>query len=476
MAAEPKLGTSEPVRIAAHSSRQDRVVTPVVIRDRKVTRIHCYALLALSDICAIVLPFVLANFVVSLQAPAPIEHGFVMLSALLPLFAVQALTNATYGAQTLENPTLGAGRAVRALSVAGAVVLLIAYLLKASGEFSRGVFLMGFAASFVLLIVARKVLHPYVMHILAGAAHTTIVVRDTQTYIPQGPEIVLSAADLGFDPSTRDPRAYHNFAAAVACADRVIVACDKSRAAAWASVLRTMAIDGEILTGVRDEIGAVGMRDFGERKTLLINHGPLTFSARITKRLFDIVFSALAILVSSPVLILAALIIKLESKGPVFFRQERIGCDNRIFRIFKFRSMYVHSTDEHGSKLTEVGDPRVTRFGAFIRGTSIDELPQLFNVLRGEMSIVGPRPHALAAKAANVLYWDVDERYRQRHVIKPGMTGLAQVRGFRGNTHQITDLANRLQSDLEYVANWSLRGDLLIILKTMKVVLHSNAY
>ena len=448
----------------------------MIVQDRKVTRVHCYALLALGDVLAMTITFALANYLVSLTAPAPIEHGFVMLGVLLPLFAIQAGSNGTYSAQTLENPNLGAARATRALIMAGGVILLIAYLLKASAEFSRGVFTLGFTTSFILMIFARKLLHPYIMRMLSESAHTTIVVRDTAVYRPHGNEIVLSAADIGFDPSTKDPRAYHRLADTVACADRMIVVCDQARAAEWAAVLRTMAVDGEILTDMRDEIGIMGVHKFGEHKTLVINHGPLNFSARVTKRIFDIVFSALAILVISPILIATALIIKLESRGPVFFRQERIGCDNRIFRIFKFRSMYAHSTDEHGTKLTQVNDPRVTPFGAFIRRTSIDELPQLLNVLRGEMSVVGPRPHALAAKAADLLYWDVDNRYRQRHVIKPGMTGLAQVRGFRGNTHQIEDLSNRLQADLEYVADWSLRGDLLIIVKTLKVMLHSNAY
>ena len=478
MALSPvKLDGSASSKRSPREPAKSRALAPVlVVQDRKTTRVHCYALLALSDIIAITATFVLANHIVSLNAPTPIEHGFVMLGVLLPLFTLQAGTNGTYGAETLENPNLGAARALRALIMAGAVILLIAYMLKASGEFSRSVFAIGFAASFVLMIGARKLLHPYIMRMLAGSAHTTIVIRDTAADVPHEHAILLSAQAIGFDPSTKDPRAYHRLADTVTCADRLIVACDPTRAAQWAAVLRTMGIDGEILTDIRDEIGIMGVRDFGEHKTLVINHGPLTFSARVTKRLFDIVFSSLAILVVSPVLIGAALIIKLESTGPVFFRQERIGRRNRIFRILKFRSMYVHSTDEHGSKLTEIDDPRVTRFGAFMRKTSIDELPQLFNVLRGEMSIVGPRPHALAAKADNVLYWDVDDRYRERHVIKPGMTGLAQVRGFRGNTYRLEDLSNRLQADLEYAAKWSLQGDLLIILQTLRVVFHVNAY
>ena len=449
---------------------------PLMVRDKAVMRLQCYGLLAASDAAVIAAAFITANFLVSLTAPRLIEHGFVMLGAILPLFAVQAANNGTYGAATLDDAGLGARRATRALTIAGGVVLLIAYMLKASATFSRGVFTIGFAASFVLLIVARRLLHPLIMRRLAGSAHTTIVIRDRMDYAAQGSEVVLAADELGFDPCTNDPRAYHDLARTVAHADRLVVVCAPDRAAAWAPVLRTLAIDGEVLTDARDELGAIGMRRFGDRRTLVINYGPLTISARAMKRGFDIAFSLGALLVLSPVLLGTALAIRWESSGPVFFRQERIGRGNRIFRILKFRSMYAHATDAQAVQLTQVGDARVTRVGAFIRRTSIDELPQLLNVLLGDMSIVGPRPHALAAKAADLLYWDVDVRYRERHVIKPGMTGLAQVRGFRGNTHQVEDLTNRLGADLEYVAKWSLRGDMWIILQTLKVMRHSNAY
>ncbi|MHA0337016.1 sugar transferase [Sphingomonas aquatilis] len=447
-----------------------------MVQNKAITRAHCYLLLALNDIVVIVASFVIANHFVNLSAPVPIEHGFVMLGAILPLFAIQASTNGTYGAVTLDNPGLGVRRAVRALTIAGAVVLLIAYMLKASASFSRGVFVIGFATSFVLLIVARMLLRIPIRHMLAGSAHTTIVIRDAVDYDCQGDEVLLEASTLGFDPSTSDPHAYNALARSTRHADRLIIACEPRQAAAWAPVLRTLAVDGEILTDVQDEVGAIGMRRFGERRTLIINNGPMTLSARVIKRAFDVVFSLGAILVLLPVFVATALAIRLESKGPIFFRQERIGRGNHIFRIFKFRSMYAHASDAQAARLTQVSDARVTRVGTFIRRTSIDELPQLLNVLTGDMSIVGPRPHALAAKAADILYWDVDSRYRERHVIKPGMTGLAQVRGFRGNTHQVEDLTNRLQADLEYVASWSLRHDLSIILRTLKVVQHSNAY
>lgn len=138
--------------------------------------------------------------------------------------------------------------------------------------------------------------------------------------------------------------------------------------------------------------------------------------------------------------------------------------------------MRAEASDSRAETLTARGDDRVTRVGAFLRKSSIDELPQLFNVLNGDMSIVGPRPHAAAAKAGDTLYWEVDARYWARHCIKPGMTGLAQVRGHRGSTDHHQDLIDRLQSDLEYVTAWSVWRDLRIIVATLGVLFHHKAY
>jgi polysaccharide biosynthesis protein PslA len=446
------------------------------IRNKSAARLRCYGLLALADTLAITLSFLTVSYLFSLTTGVPFEHGLFMIGATLPIFAIQAASNGAYGAAALDNSTMGAERAARALALSAGVVLLIAYMLKASGGFSRAVFVTGFVVSFVLLILGRRFLKPLLARVLQGSSYNTIVICDAIGYVPQADETVLSTENLGFDPATSDPRAYNRLARTVEYADRLIIACDAARAPAWAPVLRTLAVDSEILTDVRDELGAIGMGWMGSHRTLIINNGPMTLSARALKRAFDIVVSLAATAVLLPMFAAIALAIRLESSGPVFFRQERIGRGNQIFRIFKFRSMYTEASDAQAARLTAIDDARVTRVGAFIRRTSIDELPQLFNVLMGDMSIVGPRPHALAAKAADLLYWDVDARYRERHVIKPGMTGLAQVRGFRGNTHQVADLTNRLQADLEYVSKWSLVRDITIIMQTLKVMRHANAY
>lgn len=182
--------------------------------------------------------------------------------------------------------------------------------------------------------------------------------------------------------------------------------------------------------------------------------------------------AALILLCASPVLLAVALIIKLDSPGPVFFRQDRTGWTGESFRIWKFRSMHVHQPENGVVEQAQRNDPRLTRVGAFIRRTSLDELPQLFNVLTGDMSLVGPRPHALQH---DTLYSQDIVDYFARHNIKPGMTGLAQVRGYRGNQgYRADDPAGQL--DIEYINNWSLWLDFVILIRTLNAFTGKQAY
>jgi lipopolysaccharide/colanic/teichoic acid biosynthesis glycosyltransferase len=172
-----------------------------------------------------------------------------------------------------------------------------------------------------------------------------------------------------------------------------------------------------------------------------------------------------------------ALAVRLESPGPVIFRQRRYGFNNELIEVFKFRSMHTNLTDTNAAKLVTKGDPRVTRVGRIIRKTSLDELPQLFNVLTGQLSLVGPRPHATQAKAAEALYEQVVDGYFARHKVKPGITGWAQVNGWRGETDTREKIEQRVKHDLEYIDQWSLGLDLLILAKTPLALLKSeNAY
>ncbi|MBO9714528.1 MAG: sugar transferase [Sphingomonas sp.] len=190
----------------------------------------------------------------------------------------------------------------------------------------------------------------------------------------------------------------------------------------------------------------------------------------------DLAVTVPMIIALMPLFAIVAIAIKLESPGPVLFRQKRMGGGNRLFDVLKFRSMRNELCDAEGSKSTQRDDDRITRVGRFIRKTSIDELPQLFNVLHGSMSLVGPRPHALGSLAGVERFWEVDQRYWHRHALKPGITGLAQIRGFRGATNNRDDLVKRLQADLEYLNDWSLERDIAILFATFRVLVHKNAF
>lgn len=183
----------------------------------------------------------------------------------------------------------------------------------------------------------------------------------------------------------------------------------------------------------------------------------------LAKELFDKVFSVCVLIFLSPVFLILAFIIKLTSPGPVFFQQTRLGINGKLIKIYKFRSMKKHS--EHKGYLEQAtrNDGRITPIGKFIRSTSLDELPQFFNVLKGEMSVVGPRPHALQH---NDLYKDKVTLYMQRHRVKPGITGWAQIHGLRGETDTQEKMARRVEFDIHYIQHWSLWMDLKIILWT----------
>ncbi|MDD3609760.1 MAG: undecaprenyl-phosphate glucose phosphotransferase [Halothiobacillaceae bacterium] len=201
---------------------------------------------------------------------------------------------------------------------------------------------------------------------------------------------------------------------------------------------------------------------------------PMTGINRVVKAVEDRVFAALILLLISPLMLLIALGVKLSSPGPVLFRQMRHGWDGRMIEIYKFRSMKPHDENEGEVTQAKRADPRVTRFGAFLRRTSLDELPQFINVLQGRMSIVGPRPHAVAH---NEQYKDQIDQYMLRHRVKPGITGWAQVNGFRGETDTLEKMRQRVEYDLYYIEHWSLWFDVKIILLTLvRGFVHRNAY
>jgi lipopolysaccharide/colanic/teichoic acid biosynthesis glycosyltransferase len=188
------------------------------------------------------------------------------------------------------------------------------------------------------------------------------------------------------------------------------------------------------------------------------------YAAKIVE---DRVLGAIILALVAPVMAVAAVLVRLDSRGPILFRQKRYGLNNELIEVLKFRTLYDEARDPNAERLCGRDDPRVTRVGAFLRRTMIDELPQFINVMRGEMSIVGPRPHAMAAKAAGLLYREVVKYYDARHRMKPGITGWAQINGWRGETRTVEEIDQRVAHDLFYIQNWSILFDLRIILWTV---------
>ncbi len=215
------------------------------------------------------------------------------------------------------------------------------------------------------------------------------------------------------------------------------------------------------------------VKEFAGIPILTLSETPLLGTHYLMKEIEDKILAVVAIILAAPILIGTAIAVKINSPGPIIFKQSRTGWDGKEFMIWKFRSMYVNQPDPGQVRQATKDDPRVTKVGKFIRRTSIDELPQIFNVLFGSMSMVGPRPHAVQH---NQEYSAMITSYLSRHRIKPGITGLAQVRGFRGETEDLELMRKRVEHDLEYINNWSVAMDIYILVKTVFTLFNDRAY
>lgn len=404
------------------------------------------------------------------------SQWYVMATVMLPVYLGCAANARAYAGDILGNWGPGISRAITAFALGVGVLTFIAFFLKVGDDFSRVTFAIGCGVSVVLIAVSRDAVLRYSKRLLTDNRYSIVLITDGGACEPLSQFSSVIAAEGWLDPANACPDMYGRLASALIGADRVVVACKPERRALWAHALKGANVRSEVIAPELDALHPLAVSGCGGTSTLVVADGPLNAFDSFSKRCFDLVVASGALLIMSPLLLTIALLIKIDSPGPVFFRQIRIGQGNRAFRMIKFRSMRIDVADHDASRLTTRRDPRVTRVGRFIRRTSIDELPQLLNVLAGTMSVVGPRPHALGAKAATKLYWEVDQRYWHRHAAKPGLTGLAQIRGFRGNTEQERDLTNRLHSDLEYLHGWSIWRDVMIIVRTFYVLTDKNAY
>lgn len=393
----------------------------------------------------------------------------------LPIFIMFEIAREAQSVETLENRLLAIRRSLGALGATAFVIIGMGFLFK-SQEISRVGLAVTFGAAAILIIMLKSMLDIIVKRLLGDAVLATVLILDGLDARPQPHSAVIDVGSQGLWPDLDRPDMIDALSRLIAPFDRVIIACRYDHRPAWATFLKGHDVGGEILLDRNLLHGAVAIGEFDDRDTIVLSRGPLNLVNRIQKRSLDLLVAAIALVFLMPLLIGAAIAIRLEGPGPIFFRQLRVGQGNRQFRIFKFRSMYLESSDSAGDRSTSRNDDRITRVGRIIRQTSIDELPQLINVLRGDMSMVGPRPHALGSTAGDELFWHASRQYWLRHALKPGITGLAQIRGYRGATERVEDIDRRVRCDLEYLSNWSLWNDIVILLKTVRVVMHKNAY
>jgi putative colanic acid biosynthesis UDP-glucose lipid carrier transferase len=379
------------------------------------------------------------------------------------------------------------GELLLAIGLAFLMLIACAYLLKVSAEYSRGWLLTWLAVSSVLLSLSRPA-SAALLRWLAATGYTArriaVVGGDAAGMrlaekLRQTPGVRLVGvfAETGKDEQGR-PRATVSDLISIGQRnqiDEVVVALSN------APQPRTMQLIDELsvlpvdvwLCPAEFDMPILGASRLGALSILQVKPKPIRDWGYLLKLTLDYALALISVIVFAPVMLVAALAIKLESPGPVLFKQRRHGYNHRLIHVYKFRTMRV---TEDGPVIAQAqkDDARITRVGKFLRRTSIDELPQLFNVLRGEMSLVGPRPHAVAH---NQHYREQLERYANRHCVKPGMTGWAQIHGFRGPTQDPETMRKRVEMDLYYIENWSVWLDLKIIAVTPFVgFIHRNAF
>ena len=445
-------------------------------RNNQNIRTALHAATLASDLAAITLAFSLACLIRFGSALAPaLRHELLLV---LPLFALISVRNEAHSPVTLVDTKQAIKRALKSLGVVMLAVIAEAYCFQVSRQLPRLSFGLGFLLSTGLLGLSRLAMTSLGRRLLGRTAVSEVVIRDGSDPLPIELDSipVIDAARAGFCPLNRSPEMLHRLGRAVGNYDRIIVACGADRRYDWSLALKGTGANVELLTPELTALGMVGASDYRGITTAIVSLDALSLHDRVAKRAFDLLFVAVLLPFVLPTAAVIAAILKLTSPGPVFFVQERVGWRNQLFAMIKFRSMHVEQTDEAGAQSAIPDDSRITPFGRFLRKTSLDELPQLYNVLKGDMSIVGPRPHALGSRAADRLFWDIHDAYFSRHAVKPGLTGLAQVRGFRGATLTPSELLNRLQADLEYLSDWSIWRDLTIVARTARVVIHEKAF
>lgn len=437
-------------------------------------RLQLYAGLLILDLLGLLGAFIVAGDIY--RGVWPLPFALSMAYAFIPIFAIIAFYQRCYSLKALDDLRYSVTRMGWALVVGALLCTVMIFYSKSASEFSRVMLSLALLLGFVFMACIRFAMHGLLRMVYGASVTSILVVQDG------GPDVGIEGAEkidtTGFDLQgvASDPASLDRIGKLMRGRDRVVVSCKVERRKEWTEIMRAAGVRGDVISETLQELGALALERRNGMAFLVVSTGPLSLYARVSKRAMDLAFAVPALIVLSPLFLVIALLIKLEDGGPVLFVQPRMGRGNCMFNMYKFRSMRVDQLDAAGKQSTSRTDERITRIGKFIRRTSIDELPQLLNVLRSEMSVVGPRPHALGSQAEAKLFWEIDDKYWRRHSLKPGLTGLAQVRGHRGATEIEDHLVHRLDADLEYIRDWSILGDLKIIAATAGVLLHPNAY
>ncbi len=373
-------------------------------------------------------------------------------------------------------------------------MLTLAFFMKASGTFSRGWTIFWFASVGIGLIAARGVVTVALRSAKRrGVFNQRVAILGSNT---QGRRLAQYIAENGVFTidlvGCYDDHAAFDGVDAGACphrggvqtlladiragrVDQVIVAMPYVNDEELQEVIARLSML-PVLIRLAPDLSSFTMAGqtmvmLGDLPLMTLFERPINGVDQIVKRVEDLILGTVILIVAAPFLAIVAIAVKLDSPGPVFFRQEREGFNHRSFYIWKFRSMRTDMLEYKEIRQAQVGDPRVTRVGRIIRATSIDEVPQLFNVIIGNMSLVGPRPHAPSTRVAGVLFSEATQKYAARHRVKPGMTGWAQVNGWRGETDTDEKLLKRVEFDLFYIDHWSVGFDLYIMARTVAAVL-----
>lgn len=406
-----------------------------------------------------------------------------------------------YSPENLFSKHVPVGRLLASWAIVCAILLFLAFSLKISSDFSRIWTVSWFMGGACALVGSRLLLHGWIQHQVSAG---TLVER--AVILGAGEQGTRFAAQinkhndpfiqvLGFidDRATRVPRSSQGYELLgntqtligmirANKIDQVFIALPTNAMKRLTEIIEQLAITPVRVDLVMDplefEIPNETVRHIEKSPILKIFDRPLTGWPCVLKRIEDMLLAAIILVFVSPLMLCIAIAIKLESRGPVFFTQKRYGFNDNHIHVLKFRTMYLNSEESHASLRQAMrNDPRVTRVGRFLRKSSLDELPQFFNVLLGDMSIVGPRPHAIAHTYGDRELGELVDHYAARHRVKPGITGWAQVNGWRGETDTLEKLQKRIEHDLYYIKHWSIWFDLVIIWKTLFLILKDdNAY